>query len=162
MIQPKNMMLLFIILGIIGVSLWFLKPEQRLGSLLNSVVINQGGILTFGYKTIGLSRATTTPCAIQSPSATSSIVHASFDVRTATGTANSTLMGTSTDTNGIDGLPFGGMLIPANTRGTFVATSTLLNNSIISPSNWVIVTFGQSYGSTVPSGNCEVIFRAVC
>ena len=143
------------------------KEPVRLGQIgesnnvIRSAWLYHNGITTFAYR-IGLLSATTTPCAIRAPSATSTIIHASIDIRTATGSANLVEIAKSTDLYSTSTL-LAQISLASGTFGTIVATGTLqtADNLIISPSSTVVVRWGKSYGETTPRGNCTFIFRVV-
>jgi hypothetical protein len=81
-------------LAFLGVGLW-LAPEEKVevpvqgalsGPDIQSTWLRVGGI-RHEYRYAALNTATTTPCALQSPAATSTLTHASLQIQTATSTA---------------------------------------------------------------------------
>lgn len=153
-----NLILLFLVLFFI--SFISLPTEPPLGQI-QPVYRNDNGILTFSYK-VPLRAATNTPCSIRSPGATSTITHASTDIRTS---ASSTLfveIGKGTNDYATT-TSLGFMTLSANALGTLVSSTTNNNDAlIISPFNFVNVRFGQRNGySSGLNGNCEVIFRVI-
>ena len=174
-----NMIIISLILA--GIITWLVLPE-RLGQLINptsnSIVSCLGGLCEYHYR-IPLRASTNTPCSIKAPEATSTIVHASFDIRTSTTSAMLMEIGWS-DNTGATTTSLASTTLLANTRQTLIATSTLqgfypftvpLTNHIIpgslnaTNSRYVNFRFGTSLpylsGSSTPSGNCEIIFRNV-
>ena len=85
------------VLGFLILVFFLVKPSQKLGGevgqIIRSAFIAHNGILTYSYR-LPLGQATTTACVVQTPNATTSVVHASFHIRTATGTANLIEIGT--------------------------------------------------------------------
>ena len=153
---PLNIILI-ILISIFGY-LYFV-PMPKLAGV--PACVSEGGIVSCSYK-VSMLNATNTPCSIRSPSATSSIVHASADIR---GAATSSLfmeIGKGSNT-GATTTSLGFMTIAANALGTLVSSTT--NNAdalIISPNNFVNLRFGRPTGySSGSPGNCEVIFRVI-
>ena len=127
-------------------------------------MVSQNGVIDFAYR-VPLQIATSgvaqyNPCNIQSPTSTSTIVYASTDLRTSTGTANLIELAKSA-TSGATTTVLARTTVAANAFTTLVASSTLQtsDNWIIAPSNFIVVKFGANYGSTTPRGSCQVIFR---
>lgn len=142
--------------------LGFFSQEKKLGTaVIPDPCIANNGIITCSYK-IPIRSATTTACSRQSPAATSTIVHASFDVRTSTGTPQLIQIGKSTGGYATTTL-LATLSLATNVRGTLVATSTLdtVDNLVIAPNNYVVWNIGATYGTVAPTGNCEVIFRVI-
>ena len=160
MIQ-RNMIIFISTLIVLAVLMYLVRPPENLG-VVSPVCVSEGGIVTCSYK-VPMRSGTSTPCSIRSPSATSSIVHASADIR---GAATSTLLteiGKSTNSGATTTL-LARLTIAANALGTLVATGTLNtdDNLVINPLNYVNVRFGLPSGfSSGSPGNCEVIFRVI-
>jgi hypothetical protein len=151
-------MKMLILLNVVLIIL-LLTSFQETPKLGGVIYTEQNGIFTYPYK-IPLKTATTTPCAIQSPKATSTIIHASFSIGTGTSTANFVEIGKAT-TAFATTTSLGYLTIASGKSGTLVSTTTSQNdNLIIAPSNWVVTKMSQSYDQ-VPPGVCEVIFRTV-
>ena len=159
MIQ-RNMIIFISTLIVLAVLMYLVRPPENLG-VVSPVCVSEGGIVSCSYK-VSMLNATNTPCSIRSPSATSSIVHASADIR---GAATSSLfmeIGKGSNT-GATTTSLGFMTIAANALGTLVSSTT--NNAdalIINPNNFVNFRFGRPTGySSGSPGNCEVIFRVI-
>ena len=159
---PLNItfIILLLLLAFFFGSYWK-EPQKELGFVSNDPAFSQGGILTFAYR-VPLRGATTTPCSLRSPAATSTIVHASVDVLTLATTSAITVDIGKAANNSATTTLLASLALAANATGTLVATSTLDTNDnlVIGPSNYVNVRFGRSY-SSAPQGNCEVIFRVI-
>ena len=101
--------------------------KEKLGQLINpvsnSIVSCQGGLCEYHYR-VPLRASTNTPCSIKAPEATSTIVHASFDIRTSTTSAMLMEIGWS-DNTGATTTSLASTTLLANTRQTLIATSTL-------------------------------------
>lgn len=163
---PTKMILITLIflLCVFGIvfMLELIPEELNLGQFNRSAFENNNGIITFSYK-VPLRGATNTPCSIQSPDATSTIVHASVVIRSGATTTLLTEIGKAANT-GATTTSLGRLQLAASTQGTVVATSTLNDNDnlIISPLNYVNTRFGRSSGYTDSlNGSCEVIFRVL-
>ena len=178
-----NMIIISLILLV--TIIWLVMPKEKLGQIVNtfsdSNVFCGGGICEYRYR-VPLRASTNTPCSIKAPEATSTIVHASFDIRTSTTSAMLMEIGWS-DNTGATTTSLASTTLLANVRQTLIATSTLFGfypatSSIISTTNHIIpgslnatssryvnFRFGTSLpylsGSSTPSGNCELILRSV-
>lgn len=116
-----------------------------------------------------LTTGTTTPCAIQSPSATSTLEWTDADITTATSTAITWTIATSTTAFATSSVltqftPVTSSLYtlvwyPTTTSGALLATST----GLLPPSSWVV--FGASgivgTGGLVTSGSCQAVFNLI-
>jgi len=163
---------------------WLLLPKEKVGQIVNtvsdSVSFCLGGICEYRYK-VSLRASTNTPCSIKTPEATTTIVHASFDIRTATTSSMLMEIGWS-DNTGATTTSLASTTLLADTRQTLIATSTIggfypgatiipLTNHIIpgslnaTNSRFINFRFGTSLpylsGSSTPGGNCTLILRGV-
>lgn len=112
----------------------------------------------------GLTTATTTVCAIKSPSATSTLVSASVQFVVSTTTASrvslakaATAYATTTSLGAAD--------LAAGARGTFVASTTNTTNttvdglSVFGPSQYFVVGVQGGSGTFSPTGSCQATFE---
>ena len=162
----KQLKIVLILSALAVLLLVWIKKDVKLGfiptatTVINSASVFHNGIGTFSYR-VALRAGTTTPCAIQAPNATTTLVHASVHIRTATSTSNFVEMATSTTAYATT-TRLASFTIEANKYGTLVSTTTIGGYSLIEPLSWVVTKFGTDYGTTTaPVGNCEVIFRTV-
>lgn len=103
--------------------------------------------------------ATTTPCSILSPAATSSLAFWDFNVSTAGGLSSTTLieLGTSTNPATLGSGFASGMSIPTSTPA-FVSYDPGTNTSLVPPSTYVITGITSTNTTTALVGSCQAIF----
>lgn len=147
----NNKLLVGIALAVLAVlgGLWLDKPEpvvveRQLGALAGPDIpyqyLNVGG-LRHEFRSMVLATATTTPCALQSPAASSTLLHAGLRISTATSTATvwtaskaATAFATTTafDQFSLGSGVQGSMFVGA-------ASSTAPDEaSVIGPSQWIV------------------------
>ena len=153
-----NIILIILILVIV-----FLPKAQPLGQVINTAYENNNGILTFHYK-IPFKVGTSTACSVQTPNATSSIMHTSALI-TSAATSSPLLIeiGKATHSGATTTL-LGQLTLASGAKGALVATSSLNTNDnlIIAPLNYVNFRYGFISGySNAPAGSCEVIFKVL-
>lgn len=108
------------------------------------------------------SAATTTPCSIQSPAATSTLVTASWQITTGTSTAATIDLGTSTTRYSTTTNLVAAKSVGSGARGDANWTSAGggVNDNVMSPSTWVVVkTAGAGLGGYTYSGRCAAVFQ---
>lgn len=160
-----------LILGIIGIS----KPAQVVEKEAPIVGALTGPDINYPYLAVsGVRRefrsmelvSSTTPCALQSPSATSTLEHLSVEVRTASSTATtwtfakaSTAFATTTRLNVFS--------LSSGVLGTMVGTSTptgvtavVDDTNVFGPNTWAVVGVAGTAiaDSTKLNGACKAIF----
>lgn len=120
---------------------------------LQSQDFSYGGVLHFGAKTDSLTQATTTVCALQSPSATSTLLHASIRFSVSSTTASTvTLAKASTPYATTTSL--GAVSLAANAQGIAVASTT--GSHIFSPNTYFVVGMAGNGANTYsPTGTCQ-------
>jgi hypothetical protein len=133
-------------------TLYFLSGKTQ----YNSVTAATGQVITITPPK-ALVAATTTPCAIQNPSSTasSSIVWFGANLSTATSTAGSYVVGTSTTAFATTTTMIGITAIGAGNTPT-ITWDPGVNNSVLGPSQWIVfgiaatgsVNYGYTYGGT--------------
>lgn len=114
------------------------------------------------YGSGGLKAATTTPCAIQAPAATSTV---SASIRLDTGSTTATTWTVAVSSNPYSTTtPLGtNYLLAANAQGFDFASSTAGQN-IVPPNNWIVfsetggITAGDAGTGFVPAGQCRATF----
>jgi hypothetical protein len=140
------------------------------GGTTNLDVVSLTGALTIGADANGngitftptrktLTSATTTPCAILSPSSTSTIESVVFNITTATSTTGVFTLATSTT-------PYATTSLIATFTVTSGAQATLNwdggnNNALVAPNTYIVfgvqgVPYGFTYG-----GTCSAVVRSV-
>lgn len=117
------------------------------------------GITTTFSRNSALTAATTTPCAILAPAATTTLRSFVFNVTTGTSTAGTLAIGTSTTAYATS------TSLQSNTIGSSgvgsVTVSPTSNLNLIAPSSYVTVgVSGVPYGFTY-GGSCTAVFQSV-
>ena len=138
--------------------------SEALGALTGPDIpyqyISVGGVQMYSTN-IGFTKDTTTPRAIQSPAATSTLTlfAAKFDVSTTSATTVRFTRGTAPQatTTALSGQ----LALAANARGSFVASSTPEATFIVPPSNWVQVSLVGGSGTVSPVGTCVAQFTVL-
>ena len=128
-----------------------------------SPYISWGGVAEY-RAFAALKTATTTPCAIQTPAATSTFSFASFKVTTGTST-DATIWTIATSTTAFATTTLVGTFsLPAGATGEFAATSgaTLITAPLL-PNSWVVfgVAGTKPAGSSTLLGTCSAGFRLI-
>lgn len=165
----RNMLILTVSLLALIFILLLTEDNKNLGQVVNDAPFCHNGICDWAYR-VSMKGNTSTPCSIKSPEATSTIVHASADLATATTSAMVLEIGTANNNNATT-TSLASSTLAANSKGRMVATSTLwgfypfsrsdLTNHIIAPNNYVNLRVNKDSISNAPLGNCEVIFRVL-
>lgn len=121
----------------------------------DSIVVNNQETKQYSQD---LKKATTTPCAIKSPSATSTLDYASITFKTST-TTQSVLhiakAATNTATTTLIGTAY---TIAASAQATVVASSTANTTGavgVFAPNQWLVFGLQGGTGTVSPTGNCQ-------
>lgn len=138
--------------------------SEALGALTGPDIpyqyISVGGVQMYSAN-VAFTTGTTTPCAIQSPAATSTLVMfgAQFDTSTTSATTVRFTKGTAMQatTTALSGQ----LALAANAKGEFVASSTPEATFIIAPNNWVQVSLVGGSGTVSPVGSCVAQFTVL-
>lgn len=138
-------------------------PAQNVGAIAGPDIISPyfsfGGVRHWAAN--AEMRNASTTCAIQSPTSTSTLVAATFQVVVAPTTTPQFEIGVGTTAYATT-TQLALWTFTANTRKSIAATSSVLTNfpeGIISPNTWVNVKQGGGGGSFVPTGTCTAVFR---
>jgi hypothetical protein len=131
---------------------------------LSASTVSVNGISTQYSRTASLTQASTTVCAIQSPSATSTLLLGSLNLTVSSTTASrvtfAKALGPAASTTLLGQAQLG-----ANAQGTFLAstTPTVLVDPIqvFSPSTWFTVSMSGGNGTFSPTGVCTAVFQEV-
>lgn len=156
-----NIILIVTVLVLMALNFWPRTPLLG-NALFRTPYTYFGGIETLNHK-ISLKGATSTPCSVRSPIATSTIVHASVNLLSSASSSLQIEIGKSAN-SGATTTRLGLLTLGANEFGSLVATTSLndSDNLIISPLNFVNVRFGRPSGfANSYNGACEVIFRVL-
>lgn len=147
---------------------FYVQSNDKFGvAVISDPCQSNGGIITCSYKQ-PIRTATTTYCIREHPTASSTLIYVAIDSRTSTGTTNTIQIGKSvTNNNTSTSTLLATKSVLANERWSVVATSSLeaSDNLILAPStatttkNYIVINGTASYGSTIPTGSCEFIFR---
>lgn len=118
-----------------------------------------GGIFITPTRVTALTQATTTPCAIQSPNATTTLMSAALVETVSSTTASTITLATSTTAFATTSL-ITTATIGANAQGELTWDAGA-NNSTISPNTWLV--FGQSGGNGTfsPTGVCTALLEVI-
>lgn len=121
---------------------------------------SDNGVATYP-RSVALLAATTTPCSIKSPSATTTIARFTLNIRTATSSAGTIVVATSTTPNATSTTPFySPIAVAANSTRTLTWAGGTENN-IVAPNTYVTAgVSGVSYGYTY-GGSCAIEFKGV-
>lgn len=134
----------------------------------SSPYISNNGQYTF-YARQALVTATTTPCAIASPSSTSTLLHASLQLTKGTTTDTTIWTLAKAATKFATTTKYGAWTLSGGLRGSFVATTTTANVSptvddalqVIAPNQFIVWgVAGTIPGDTTNlTGTCQAEFR---
>lgn len=120
---------------------------------------NLNGVVLYPRVAV-LTPATTTPCVIKSPSATTTIDRAIFNVVTATSSAATLTFATSTLQNATSSL-IATFSLSAGKTGT-INWAPGSNNALVAPNTYVAFgAAGVSQGGYTFGGTCSVLFMGV-
>jgi hypothetical protein len=141
-------------------------PEVKLSAVTSNVIpafdLTVGELRTWQYKR-GFTTGTTTVCAIQSPAATSTLVHGGVMLTTASTTASvvtlakaTTAFATTTNLNR--------QAVSANAQATIMASSSpvlatgAINDLVFAPNTYFVVGMEGGAGTFSPAGSCIAQF----
>lgn len=111
-------------------------------------------------RVVALSRATTTPCVVKSPSATTTILRIAFNVTTPTSSAATLTIATSTLSSATTSL-IAVLSLAAGAQGT-PHWDPGNNNALVAPNTYVTIgASGVSQGGYTFGGSCSVMFAGV-
>ena len=136
---------------------------ERLGAVsgpdISSPYLSVNGILSF-YHRSGMATGTTTPCAFQSPNATSTLTSAVARFNVSSTTATTVTFGRATNSGATTTWLHNGSLA-ANAQGTFLVPKATTTNQIFSPKEWLVVGMSGGNGTHDPSGACQAVFEQI-
>lgn len=118
--------------------------------------ITQGG-MTIVRKRQGFYAATTTPCIIKSPAATSTIEFFGVQFTVGSTTNKQIILATGSGAQASTTV-IGNNLLLSGARGSFYATTTTLGNMVIGPNTYLNLSMVGGTGVDSPSGSCEASF----
>ena len=133
------------------------------GPVITSPCLTINGVNTC-YKSLGLARGTSTPCAIKSPSATSTLMVGSISFTTATTIASFIEIGRATNPTATTTKIGDSFTIAANGTATMIASSSgssVANEAATKfpPNTYFVVKMGLGTGLTAnPVGKCQAVF----
>lgn len=128
------------------------------GNLVTSSSITENGITTTVVRSTSLNQASTTPCGLSSPTSTSTL-ESFTGVTSATTTASLLTLATSTTAFATTSL--------IATRSIASGAQGLLDwhpgnqNSVISPSTYVVMGQSGGTGTFSPTGSCSAVFQSI-
>lgn len=140
------------------------KPGSLAGPDIPWPYLQWGGIPEWRNSSSNLIAATTTPCNIQSPASTSTLVMASVRFETSSSSATQLYWGKATTMSATTtNLGYG--TLGANAKGTFLASTTPTATGstvdpayVFGPSQWLNLGMAGGIGTFSPVGQCEAIW----
>lgn len=165
----KNKLIINFIGLFTGLSLGFLIGILLFGgSSVGTSIGGGGGGTSFGSDTLIVSRqdltaATTTPCALSSPTSTSTTVSFSLDVSTGTSTDGIFTIGTSTTAYATTSNMFiPSLTVSSGTKKTITWYPKEILSGVVSPNTFIVVgVAGVSSGGFTYGGTCKALFNSV-
>ena len=139
--------------------------DGKLGAVSSPVIqspyFSFGGVTEWASHTDGAIAATTTPCALQSPAATSTIQFGSFRVASTSASATYIEFGKST-TPYATTTSLGILTLGAGAQGTLVASTTanwasLDGSAVFSPNTYFVAKVAGA-GNTQLNGTCNAVW----
>jgi len=127
------------------------------GPRILSPFLDHNGIVTYSARE-AFKTATTTVCAIKSPSATSTVLWASAVSFTGSTTAATMTIATSTTAFATTSV-LSTRVIGANAQNTHVYYAAPASNNVIAPNHWVVVGLSGGHGTFSNRGACQAEFR---
>ena len=174
MITKKNLIIGLIVVLVAGVTGHFTGTtkviEQKLGAVSGPDMpfpyISVGGLAEYSSR-ISTTGASTTPCAIQSPASTSTLVFTALQITTASSTATTWTAATSTTAFATTSPIVPNFSLGSGAQGSFVAaTSTSVANAsgpTMAPNTWVVWGLAGIGNLTSDKlvGSCSAKFRVL-
>ena len=130
---------------------------------IQSPYFSFGGVRFWGAHTETLKTATTTPCALLSPAATSTLMTASISFKVSSTTASTVTLAKATTAYATTTL-LASAALAANAQGTLVASTTasggatLDGTNVFGPSQWLVVGMAGGTGTFSPTGTCQAVW----
>ena len=167
---------LIVIIAVIAISgLFFPKGREVVQNVLGSVPSPELVSTYFSvnevvheYRHVNWNGATSTPCSVVSPSSTSTLVHASFQVNKSTTTAVILTLATSTQMNATTSLLVPPITLGSGAKGTVVYSGTTTGSvlgaitlaDVLAPNTFLTWGFEGTLGfsSTAFRGTCNAEF----
>lgn len=160
----KTVAITIVVATVVAGGFAFFFPKQTsqiVGSVaspdIQSPWIRFGGVTTYGAHTEALNSATTTPLAIQSPTATSTLqLGSGCHLSVSSTTAKAVRFAKATSPNATTTFLFGANAA-ANAKLDVAATTTD-DNYVFAPNNWLVMSMVGGTGVDSPSGSCSARF----
>jgi hypothetical protein len=163
----KHFIVLVIVIVLVGTVIGYLSKGT---TVVREIVKNVGAIpgssvstedfaingVTGIFKTQSFTSATTTPCAIKSPSATSTLISANATFTVSSTSASRVTMARSASPNATT-TSLGESVFSANEQGTVIASTT--GSHIFAPNTYFVVGMKGGSGTFSPSGKCSAIWQ---
>jgi len=112
-------------------------------------------------QTVTLRVATTTVCAIKSPTATSSLTFSGVNLLRSSTTASVVTLAKATTPYATTTF-LGSLSLAANAQGTVVATTSLpVGSAVFAPNTWFVVGMSGGIGTFSPAGSCSAEFTRI-
>lgn len=125
-----------------------------------------GGVRRFAARVTSLNQASTTACAIQSPSATSTLITASLYIRTATTTASVVTLARAANNSATTTQIGQDYAIASLTQADIIASTTRSDITHTSglffpPNQWLVWGLKGAGGGFYPTGSCSATWEAI-
>lgn len=139
-------------------------PEPQLGAVsgpdISSPYFSVNGLVTYRSR-IAMRAATTTLCAIKSPSATSTLTYAGWQIGTGTSTAATIDLATSTTAFATTSNLVAASSVASGAQAT-VSWVPSTTNGVLAPNTYVVVkTAGVGSGGYTYGGSCSAEFNVL-
>lgn len=162
----KTVIIGVLALALAGVGGWAVSQKDSVSedtnvagsdAVVNSNYLNVGGVVTYFFRDDELTAATTTPLAIQAPSATSTLMLGSgCYFSTSSTSAKAVRFAKATSPNATTTFLFGAN-VAANAKADISATTTT-DNFVFAPNTWLVMSMVGGSGVDSPAGLCHARF----
>lgn len=171
--EKKNIIVTVVLAVLVSFGVSYFSPtevvktivEKQVGAVsspvINSNYFSFGGVMQRAYR-VKMNVATTTLCAIQSPSATSTLVYAGYQILTGTSTAANIDVAKGTTAYATTTLLVTGTSVDsgATKEISWTTAGATAADDIMAPSTWVLVkTATPGVGGYTYNGTCSAVFQ---
>ncbi len=128
-----------------------------------SPYLNVNGIYKW-YQKQAITLSTTTPCAIKSPAATSTLAFSAINITTGSSTATTWTVANATSPYATTTLLFPAFSLGSGAQGALIATASSSPNTptILAPNTWIVWgVAGFTNPGTVLRGTCQAQFNQI-
>lgn len=129
------------------------------GNVVTTGTYTSNGVTTYSIRVSSMTAATTTPCVIPLPAATTTLESYAANFTVSSSTAALVTIATSTTVYATTSL-ITSKTIAASAQGTVDWHPTALN-SVNSPSTFIVLGMSGGIGTFSPTGTCNAVVRSV-